>query len=120
MGIIIWPILTAFYGESYWTSELIIQGPMDFLMSWVFPAVAIIFFWVFKQATPGKMALAIKIVDSRTGNVPSIGQLIGRYFSYFLAVIPFGLGFIWIAFDKHKQGWHDKLSGTLVIRNKPK
>jgi uncharacterized RDD family membrane protein YckC len=25
------------------------------------------------------------------------------------------LGFIWIAFDKRKQGWHDKLAGTVVI-----
>ncbi|MDX1512295.1 MAG: RDD family protein, partial [Gammaproteobacteria bacterium] len=26
--------------------------------------------------------------------------------------------FLWIAFDKRKQGWHDKLAGTVVIRNK--
>jgi uncharacterized RDD family membrane protein YckC len=28
------------------------------------------------------------------------------------------LGIIWVGFDKRKQGWHDKLAGTVVIRNK--
>jgi uncharacterized RDD family membrane protein YckC len=28
----------------------------------------------------------------------------------------FYLGLIWVAFDARKQGWHDKIAGTLVIR----
>jgi uncharacterized RDD family membrane protein YckC len=28
------------------------------------------------------------------------------------------LGIIWVAFDKRKQGFHDKLAGTLVVRGK--
>ncbi len=116
LGVIIWPILTAFYGESYWGSEQLIQGPMDFLLSWVFPAVAVILFWVAKQATPGKMAISAKIVDAKTGNAPGTGQLIGRYLGYYLSLIPIGLGYIWVAFDERKQGWHDKLAGTVVVR----
>ncbi len=42
-------------------------------------------------------------------------QLIGRYFAYVLSTLPLGLGFLWIAFDPKKQGWHDKLAGTAVI-----
>lgn len=118
LGVIIWPILTAFYGESYWSSEQFVQGPMDFLLSWVFPAVAVIVFWVLKQATPGKMAVSAKIVDAKTGGDPTTGQCIGRYFSYFLAGLPLGLGIIWVAFDARKQGWHDKLAGTVVVRQK--
>lgn len=118
LGVIIWPILTAFYGESYWSSEQFVQGPMDFLLSWVFPAIAVIVFWVLKQATPGKMAVSAKIVDANTGAAPTTGQCIGRYFSYFLAGLPLGLGIIWVAFDARKQGWHDKLAGTVVVRQK--
>lgn len=118
VGAIVWPLLTAYYGESYWTSESFIQGPMDFLLSWVFPAVAVILFWVAKQATPGKMAVSAKIVDAKTGNAASVGQLIGRYFAYFLSMIPLCLGLIWVAFDGRKQGWHDKLAGTVVVRKK--
>ena len=118
LGIIIYPVLTAFYGESYWTSEEFVKGPLDFLLSWVFPAIAVIIFWVAKQATPGKMAVAAKIVDAKTGNAASTGQLIGRYLAYYLSMIPIFLGFIWVAFDERKQGWHDKLAGTVVVRQK--
>lgn len=44
--------------------------------------------------------------------------LIGRYLAYYVSLIPFGLGFIWVAFDGRKQGWHDKLAGTVVVRKK--
>ncbi|MBL1379403.1 RDD family protein [Zobellella iuensis] len=118
LGIIIWPILIVFYGESYWVSERFILGPVDFLVSWVFPAVAAILFWVAKQATPGKMAVSAKIVDAKTGNAATAGQLIGRYFAYYLSLIPLGLGFVWVAFDGRKQGWHDKIAGTVVVRKK--
>lgn len=118
LGVIIWPLLTAYYGETYWTSGSFVQGPMDFLLSWVFPAVAVILFWVAKQATPGKMAVSAKIVDAKTGNAASTGQLIGRYFGYYLSMIPLCLGLIWVAFDERKQGWHDKLAGTVVVRKK--
>lgn len=118
IGIITWPLLTVFYGDSYWTSEQFVQGPMDFLLSWVFPAVAVVLFWIARQDTPGKIAVSAKIVDAKTGNAPSIGQFILRYFSYFLAGLPLGIGIIWVAFDDRKQGWHDKLAGTVVVRKK--
>jgi len=118
IGIIIWPLLTAVYGASYWTDEGLVKGPMDFLLSWVLPMVAVLIFWVAKQATPGKMAISAKIVDARTGETPSTGQFIGRYLAYFLSGLPLLLGIFWIAFDGRKQGWHDKLAGTVVVRQK--
>ena len=87
-------------------------------MSGVFPAVLVIVFWSIKQATPGKMIVGARIVDSKTGEPASIGQYIGRYLLYFVAFIPFGLGIVWVAFDRQKQGWHDKIAGTVVVRKK--
>jgi uncharacterized RDD family membrane protein YckC len=113
---IAFPLLLAIYGQDYFSSETIIAGPADFLISWIFPAVAVIAFWAVRHATPGKMAISAIIVDERTGGPPSMGQHIGRYFGYFLSAIPFGLGLIWVAFDTKKQGWHDKLAGTVVVR----
>jgi uncharacterized RDD family membrane protein YckC len=55
-------------------------------------------------------------VDAKTGGKPSTGQFIGRYLCYYLSSLLLGLGFIWVAFDSRKQGWHDKLAGTLVVR----
>ncbi len=112
------PLLVAIYGWAYFDADKtgIVAGPADFLISWVLPAVAVIAFWIVKQATPGKMAVSTRIVDAESGNAASTGQLIGRYFAYFAATIPLGLGILWVAFDKKKQGWHDKLAGTVVVR----
>lgn len=118
IAVITWPILTAYYGESYWSDGGLVRGPMDILLSWVLPAVLVILFWVAKQATPGKMAISAKIVDAKTGMAPSTAQFIGRYFGYFLAGLPLCLGLIWVAFHGRKQGWHDKLAGTVVVRQK--
>ena len=118
VSVIIFPLLTAIYGSAYWDSEKVIQGPMDFLLSWVAPAIAVVLFWISRQATPGKLAVGARIVDAKTGGNPSTGQLLGRYAGYYLAAIPLLLGFIWVAFDPRKQGWHDKLAGTVVVRKK--
>jgi uncharacterized RDD family membrane protein YckC len=110
------PLVTWVYGWRYWTSNAFIQGPVDFLITWVLPAIAVVLFWVYRQATPGKIAISARIVDAETGEVPSTGQLVGRYFGYYVSIIPLFLGIIWVAFDPRKQGWHDKLAGTVVVR----
>ena len=118
--IVLIPLLVAIYGWAYFdaANTRLFAGPADFLLSWVAPAVAVVAFWIYKQATPGKMALSIRIVDATTGSPPSTGQCVGRYFAYFVSIFPLGLGLLWVAFDKRKQGWHDKLAGTVVIRSK--
>jgi uncharacterized RDD family membrane protein YckC len=116
--LVTFPLLISIYGWGYFDGETkdLIAGPADFLISWVFPVVAVITFWVLKQATPGKMAISAKVVDAATGKPASTAQLIGRYFAYIISTLPLCLGFFWIAFDKRKQGWHDKLAGTVVIK----
>lgn len=89
------------------------------LVDFVIMGVLVITFWIYRSATPGKMLFATKIINVKTGDKPSIPQLIGRYFAYFLSGAFFFLGFIWILFDKKRQGWHDKLAGTAVIFTKP-
>jgi uncharacterized RDD family membrane protein YckC len=112
------PLTVSIYGWDYFNPEAtgVIAGPADFLISYVTPAIAVIIFWIYKQATPGKMAISAKILDATTGEPASTGQLIGRYFGYFVSMIPLFLGVIWVAFDKRKQGWHDKLAGTVVVK----
>jgi len=112
---IILAIVIAVYGRQY--VQLASAGQtllFDIIVQGVLPAVAAILFWRYRGATPGKMLVSARIVDAATLGAPSTGKLIGRYFAYILSSI-FMLGFIWIAFDKRKQGWHDKLAGTVVI-----
>jgi uncharacterized RDD family membrane protein YckC len=112
------PLMRLVYGSAYRESERLLLGPADFFISWLLPAIAVIVFWVARGATPGKMAISAQVVDARTGNKPSTGQSIGRYLGYYVSTIPLGLGLIWVGIDSKKQGWHDKLAGTVVIRRK--
>ena len=115
---VITPVLYWFYGPSYFLEGNAVHGAVDVLLNWVLPAVAVIVFWVYRQATPGKAVIGARIVDAATGEKPSTGQLIGRYFAYYVSTIPFLLGFVWVAFDRRKQGWHDKLARTVVVRSR--
>ena len=112
------PLLVSIYGWKYLDSNKMIVGPADFLISWVFPSVAVIWFWTQKQATPGKAVLSLRVLDAESGKNLSIGQSIGRYLRYFVSVIPLGLGLLWVGLDSRKQGWHDKLAHTVVVRAK--
>ena len=80
----------------------------------------VVIFWLCRGATPGKMLLKMKIVDAVTETKPSARQLLIRYLGYIPAVLPLMLGFVWIYWDKKRQGWHDKLAGTVVIVEQPK
>ena len=120
MVAILMPILIGIYGRDYFDMAQtgLVAGAADFLLSYVAPAIAVIVFWVYKAATPGKMIVSAKIVDATTGNNPTLGQSIGRYLGYYVSIIPLFLGLIWVAFDPRKQGWHDKLANTVVVRTR--
>jgi uncharacterized RDD family membrane protein YckC len=115
--ILILPVMTAIYGEAYWISDIYYFGIWDAIFNYVLPAVAVILFWIYKSATPGKMMLKLSIVDDKTGLKLTIKQSIIRYLGYYISAIPLFLGIIWVGMDKRKQGWHDKMAGTVVIRN---
>ncbi|UTH75242.1 RDD family protein [Chromobacterium sp. IIBBL 290-4] len=91
----------------------------DFMINYVLPAVAVILFWIYKSATPGKMMLGAIVVDADSGGPLTPGQAVLRYLGYYLSLIPFALGLIWVGLDARKQGWHDKLARTVVVRRKP-
>lgn len=110
------PLMYAIYGDSLVKQPKWVMGPADVVINWIVPTVAVILFWRNKQATLGKMAIRAKIVDANTGCVPTTRQDIIRYFGYLVSLLPLGLGYLWIAFDPRKQGFHDKLAGTVVVR----
>ncbi len=91
-------------------------GALDFVTSTVLPAMIVLVFWIRTQGTPGKALFHARIVDARTGQPAGTAQLFVRYLGYYVSAIALGLGFLWIAVDARKQGWHDKMAGTIVIR----
>lgn len=68
------------------------------------------------QATLGKMALGLKVVDMQ-GRRISLGRAVGRLFAKILSTIPCDIGFIMAAFTEKKQALHDMIAGTLVVRS---
>ncbi len=114
------PVLYLIYGEAYFTTDPATGSPFfgtaDVLISLVFPLVACLWFWIKKGATPGKMLLGLKVLDAKTGNLLTLGQAFLRYVGYIVSSLIFCLGYIWVGFDKKKQGWHDKMAKTVVVR----
>lgn len=68
--------------------------------------------------TPGKMLLGLQVVTVEGGPL-NFGIAFLRSVGYLVSSFVFCLGYIWIGFDKKKQGWHDKIAGTVVIIREP-
>ena len=88
----------------------------DALINNALPIAITLICWVKLMGTPGKLLLGCQVVDADTLQPVTMGQAVLRYVGYFVSLLPLGLGFFWIAWDKRKQGFHDKMANTLVIR----
>lgn len=110
------PLTYAIYGRITSPAGKMFLGFGDFMVNLALPAVLVMCLWVYFGATPGKMAMSAKVVDADTGGPLTPTQSVIRYIGYVASLIPFGVGYLWIAFDRRKQGWHDKLANTVVVR----
>lgn len=108
--------LRLIYGEAYFQSTEFLLGPADFIFSYVMPFLMVVSLWCMFAATPGKKLLNMNIVDENTLQAVSKVRLALRYLSYFPSIALFGIGILWIGWDPKKQGLHDKIAGTVVIR----
>jgi len=63
--------------------------------------------------TPGKILLKLKVIGT-TGEKLTYGIAFLRWIGCIISSLALYLGFIWVAFDSKKQGWHDKIAGTVV------
>ena len=69
------------------------------------------------SATPGKLALGLKVV--RADGAPlSVGRIIGRYFAHALNFMTLGIGYVMVAVDDEKRGLHDYVSETRVVKTR--
>jgi uncharacterized RDD family membrane protein YckC len=66
-------------------------------------------------ATPGKMALGMKVVRP-DGSRVDLGRAIGRYFAKLLSALILLIGYIMVGFDSEKRGLHDMICDTRVVR----
>ena len=103
-------------GEGGWTGAGIsMANVLRGLFFLAFP----VFYYVYLHAvygqTFGKMALKIKVVNE-DGTPLDYRKAFLRWLGYFLCDLTFYIGYVWAAFDHRKQGLHDKVCKTLVVR----
>src|SRR5262245_38637433 len=90
---IIIPVLMWMYGDEFMAAAMgqgaaFAPGPAYYAITNLFPIIATILFWKYRQATPGKMLLGLKIVDASTLGPLGTGQMFGRYFAYIVSGLP--------------------------------
>jgi uncharacterized RDD family membrane protein YckC len=92
--------------------------PVDTMTLWLGLIVSLLYFvgyWAKSGQTIGKSMMGIRIVR-KDGSSLALGRAFLRYVGYILSGIVLSLGFLWLAFDRQRQGWHDKIAGTYVLR----
>ncbi|MBP7764358.1 MAG: RDD family protein [Deltaproteobacteria bacterium] len=110
--------------SSAWVAKLSNPEELGALTIWMWLfsfVVNIAYFTYFHGSTgrtPGKMLLGLQVVSVQ-GTPISYGVAFLRSVGYLVSSVVFCLGYIWVAFDKRKQGWHDKIAQTVVIIREP-
>jgi len=92
-------------------SNVVGGAPLGFLVALAYFAGM----WAWKGTTVGGIVLNLKVVRLDDQPVTITVGLVRALAAAFSAVV-FFLGFLWIAWDKEKQAWHDKIAGTVVVR----
>jgi uncharacterized RDD family membrane protein YckC len=114
IGVLVWSAV-ALGGAG----DAALPGWAVFAGSLFFPILSIgyhVYFIAARGATPGKSLVGI-VVETESGESPiGYSRAVTRVIGYFLSSIPFGLGFLWVAFSPEKRGWHDHLASTRVSR----
>ncbi len=70
------------------------------------------------QGTPGKRALGLIVTDAGGAKISYL-RAVGRYFAKILSAMILLIGFIMVAFTERKQGLHDIIASTLVLKANP-
>ena len=81
-------------------------------------AIAWIGYWVgfwSVGATPGQRLLGLRVV-TESGRPPSLAGSVIRLVGLIVSCLALAIGVVWVAFDQRKQGWHDRMAGTFVVR----
>jgi uncharacterized RDD family membrane protein YckC len=104
-------ILSSFFGTS---------DPLDPTRSSINTLLGVLYFCYFWSAQGGGQTLGMRVLNLKVvrtdGSSLTLLQAFIRYIGLFVSILCFGIGVIWAAFDANKQGWHDKIAGTYVIR----
>ncbi|HEY8953589.1 MAG TPA: RDD family protein [Candidatus Dormibacteraeota bacterium] len=72
--------------------------------------------WTYMGGSIGQRILGMRVVDATSGQPIGLGKAVIRWLGLLLSFFVCFIGVIWVAFDARKQGWMDKIAGTVVVR----
>ena len=72
-------------------------------------------FWAWKGTTLGGIICNLRVVRTNGENPRFVDALV-RGLSAIFSVVALGLGLFWMIDDAHRQMWHDKIAGTVVVK----
>ncbi|HWE61258.1 MAG TPA: RDD family protein [Chloroflexota bacterium] len=72
-------------------------------------------FWAAGGRTLGYRVAGLQLVKS-DGTLPDFGTSVVRFLGACCSLAPFSLGYLWMLWDTDRQTWHDKMAGTMVVR----
>ena len=101
-------------GSSYGEND---DVPFNLIFTAVGVLISLLYyvgFWSKSGQTVAKDVLGMQIVGT-DGKIPSVGKALLRYVGYIISAVALSLGFLWVAFDHKRQGWHDKIARTYVV-----
>jgi uncharacterized RDD family membrane protein YckC len=91
-----------------------------FVLFYLLAIVASIGYWVYFWGTSGQTfgmrALRLRVVDANTGAPIGIARALVRWLMTIVNSWACYVGWIWVAFDARKQGWHDKVANSVVLQ----
>jgi len=113
-------LITALSPVLFILSLIALEMELNFLLLDIFILVAIwIYFSVLDsspwQASVGKKAVGLKVVDKNCDRI-SFGRATGRHFAKIISFFTILIGYMMIGWTKRKEGLHDMIAGTLVIK----
>ena len=78
------------------------------------------FFWSQHGNSLGMKAFEIKVVRRKSAAQPSFFRAgLRGTVGYYISALILGVGYLWAAFDRNKQAWHDKVFDTIVVPEFP-
>jgi uncharacterized RDD family membrane protein YckC len=101
------------FGVRTWTFDL---DPTTSTVNTLLSAAYFVGFWVVRGQTPGMMLFGLRVVRAEDGTRLDIVTAVIRYLMLLISFALLFLGVIAVAVDRHKQGWHDRLVRTVVVR----
>ena len=84
-------------------------------LAWLVTALYFIVMW-HTGGTVGMRAMGLRVAREEDGRPIGFGRATARYLGYLVDWLALGIGLLWVGVDSRKQGWHDKIAGTLVVK----